>query len=62
MGRPRFHPIRNTLAAITVAGAMILTRRRPGRRPRRGRKRGATTTATSNGMTPVGGCRTATTG
>ncbi len=25
MGRPRFHPIRNTLAAITVAGAMILT-------------------------------------
>jgi hypothetical protein len=25
MGRPRFRPIRNTLAAITVAGAMILT-------------------------------------
>src|ERR1700675_3786267 len=25
MGRPRFHPIRNTLAAITVAGAMLLT-------------------------------------
>ena len=25
MGRPRFHPIRNTLAAIAVAGAMILT-------------------------------------
>ncbi|MGO9563621.1 MAG: hypothetical protein ACLPPV_13290 [Candidatus Korobacteraceae bacterium] len=25
MERPRFHPIRNTLAAITVAGAMILT-------------------------------------
>ena len=25
MGRPRFHPIRNALAAITVAGAMFLT-------------------------------------
>ena len=25
MGRPRFHPIRNTLAAIAVVGAMILT-------------------------------------
>ena len=25
MGRPRFHPIRNSLAAITVAGAMLLT-------------------------------------
>jgi hypothetical protein len=25
MGRPHFHPIRNTLAAITVAGAMFLT-------------------------------------
>ena len=25
MGRPRFHPIRNTLAAITVTGAMLLT-------------------------------------
>jgi hypothetical protein len=25
MGRPRFHPIRNGLAAITVAGAMLLT-------------------------------------
>ena len=25
MGRPRFRPIRNTLAAIVVAGSMILT-------------------------------------
>ncbi len=25
MGRPRLHPIRNTLAAIVAAGAMILT-------------------------------------
>jgi hypothetical protein len=25
MGRPRFHPIPNSLAAITVAGAMLLT-------------------------------------
>ena len=25
MGRPRFRPIRNTMAAIAVAGAMILT-------------------------------------
>jgi hypothetical protein len=25
MGRPRFHPIRNSLAALTVAGAMVLT-------------------------------------
>ena len=25
MGRPRLHPIRNTLAAISVAGAMLLT-------------------------------------
>ncbi len=25
MGRPRFHPFRNTLAAITVAGAILLT-------------------------------------
>ena len=25
MGRPRFHPIRSTLAAIAVAGAMFLT-------------------------------------
>lgn len=25
MGRPRFHPIRNTLAAITITGAMLLT-------------------------------------
>ena len=25
MGRPRFHPIRNTLAALTVAGSMLLT-------------------------------------
>jgi hypothetical protein len=25
MGRPRFHPIRNTMAAIAVAGAMFLT-------------------------------------
>jgi hypothetical protein len=24
MGRPRFHPIRNTLATITVAGAVLL--------------------------------------
>jgi hypothetical protein len=24
MGRPRFHPIRNALAALTVAGAMLL--------------------------------------
>jgi len=25
MGRPRLHPIRNTLAAITIVGAMLLT-------------------------------------
>ncbi len=25
MGRPRLHPIRTTLAALTVAGAMLLT-------------------------------------
>ncbi len=25
MGRPRFHPLRNILTAIAVAGAMILT-------------------------------------
>ena len=25
MGRPRFRPIRNTLAAIVVAGSMIVT-------------------------------------
>src|ERR1700722_20580193 len=25
MGRPRYHPIRNALAAISVAGAMFLT-------------------------------------
>ncbi len=25
MGRPRFHPIRNTLAALSIVGAMLLT-------------------------------------
>ena len=29
MGRPRFHSIKNTLAAIAIAGAMILTAAAP---------------------------------